>query len=46
MIVKEALGRDLGRPGAVLELSWGRLGAILSSSRAPAGLSWAPVGAS
>ena len=42
--IKEALGRELGRFGAVLELSWGRPGAVLGRSWAPVGLPWAPLG--
>ena len=42
--VKEALGRELDRFGAVLELSWGRPGAVLGRSWAPVGLPWAPLG--
>ena len=44
--VKEALGRELGRFGAVLELSWGRSGAVLGRSWALVGLPWAPLGLS
>ena len=42
--MKGALGRDLGRLGAVLELSWGRPGTVLGPSWTPVGLSWAPFG--
>ena len=42
----EALGRDLGRLGAVLELSWGHPEAILGLSWALVGLPGAPLWAS